>query len=190
MQRAKREKQVKRAIVIVASGLAILAIAWVGYSVIDDQRQQSADEAALADVQEFDLEAGHVADPVTYEQNPPAGGPHYVSWQNCDYYSEPIFSEYAVHSLEHGAVWITYRPDLAEEQIDILREKAQSQTFVLVSPYPEDLPAPIVASAWERQITLENADDEALDAFLRAYKQGPNAPELGATCSSTVTTTR
>ena len=54
--------------------------------------------------------------------------------------------ENAVHSLEHGAVWITYQPDLPQEQIEKLSDLAQRNRFVLVSPYP-DLPAAVVASA-------------------------------------------
>ena len=77
-------------------------------------------------------------------------------WQNCGFYGRPIPNETAVHSLEHGAVWITYRPDLSADQVDMLRRLARSQTFVLVSPFPE-LPSPVVASAWGRQLQLESA---------------------------------
>jgi hypothetical protein len=52
-----------------------------------------------------------------------------------------VRNETAVHSMEHGAVWITYRPDLPAEQVDKPRELATSKTYVLVSPYP-DLQAP------------------------------------------------
>jgi hypothetical protein len=58
-----------------------------------------------------------------------------------------VRNETAVHSMEHGAVWITCRPGLPTEQVDKLRELATSKTYVLASPYP-DLPAPVVASAW------------------------------------------
>lgn len=189
-ERHRRQQLIKRAVVIAAAVLAIGVVGWIGYTIIDDQRQQSADKEQLGDVQTFDLEAGHVSDPVTYEQNPPVGGPHFNSWQNCSYYGAPIVNEYAVHSLEHGAVWITYRPDLPADQVEILREMAESQTFLLVSPYPEDLPAPVVASSWERQLLLESATDEGLEAFVRVNKQGPNTPELGASCTSNITTTR
>ena len=56
--------------------------------------------------------AAHVEGAVDYPQDPPAGGPHAEVWQNCGFYDEPVVKERAVHSQEHGAVWITYRPDL------------------------------------------------------------------------------
>ena len=56
-------------------------------------------------------------------------------------------NETAVHTLEHGAVWITYQPDLPQEQKDTIRELVEAQTCVLASPY-EGLDAPVVASAW------------------------------------------
>lgn len=125
---------------------------------------------------------------VAYEQSPPVGGRHAAApyWQNCGYYDAPVQNESAVHSLEHGAVWITYRPDLPQDQIDVLREKAE-QTYVLVSPYPEQ-GAPVVASSWNHQLELDGATDERLDQFVRTFRQGPDTPEPGAQCSNGVGT--
>src|ERR687894_419598 len=99
----------------------------------------------------------HTEGEVDYEQSPPAGGEHNPVWQNCGYYAEPVRDENAVHSLEHGAVWITYSPDLSEDEVELLRDIAESQTYVLVSPY-EGLPTPVVASAWGKQLSLQSAE--------------------------------
>jgi putative peptide zinc metalloprotease protein len=139
-------------------------------------------EAAPAGVQSFVVAEGrHVPTPVVYPQTPPVGGDHAPLWQNCGFYDVPIASEHAVHSLEHGAVWITYRPDLAGEQVAALRRLARGQTHVLVSPFP-GLPAPVVASAWGRQLRLEAADDPRLAQFVRVFRLGPQAPERGGPC--------
>jgi hypothetical protein len=109
---------------------------------------------------------------IDYAQTPPAGGPHNPVWQNCGFYDEPVRDENAVHSLEHGAVWITYQPDLPQKQIGKLRDLAQSNRFVLISPYP-DLPAPVVATAWGKQLRLQSAENPDLKRFVRFYSQGP-----------------
>ena len=118
---------------------------------------------------------------------PPVGGAHNQVWLNCAgvVFEQPVPDEHAVHSLEHGAVWIAYRPDLPQGQVDQLRDLAQSQSCILVSPYP-DLEPPIVASAWGKQMTLESADDADLERFVRAYLQGPQTPEPGAACTGGV----
>ena len=124
----------------------------------------------------------HTESEVDYEQSPPAGGEHNPVWQNCGYYAEPVRDENAVHSLEHGAVWITYSPDLPPDEVELLRDIAEGQTFVLVSPR-EGLPSPVVASAWGKQLALESAEDSDLERFIGAYRQGPDTPEPGAACT-------
>jgi Protein of unknown function (DUF3105) len=126
----------------------------------------------------------HTTDPVTYDQSPPAGGPHDPVWQNAGFYSNPVRNENAVHLLEHGGVWITYSPDLPQDQKDKLKEVVQSKSCLLASPYP-DLPAdtPVVASAWGAQVKLSSADDPNLQKFINYYRLGPQTPEPGAACT-------
>lgn len=128
-------------------------------------------------------EAGrHTETRVDYEQSPPAGGEHNPVWQNAGFYEEPVPNETAVHTLEHGAVWITYQPDLPQGQKDEIRQLVEGQTCMLASPYP-GLDSPVVASAWGKQLRLEDADSPDLEGFVRAYRQGEQTPEPGATCT-------
>lgn len=124
----------------------------------------------------------HTSDFVEYPQSPPVGGAHNPVWQNCGFYDEPIRNEHVVHSLEHGAVWITYSPNLPTKQIKLLRQMIDTQTHLLASPFP-NLPAPVVASAWGKQTRLRSTKDPDLEEFIRAYQMGPQTPELGAPCS-------
>lgn len=128
-----------------------------------------------------DLATDHTEGPVDYEQEPPVGGPHSGTPLTCGFYDEPVPAENAVHSLEHGAIWITFAPGLEEQDVDRLRGFAGPK--VLVSPWPGDLPAPVVASAWERQILLDGADDERLPAFIETFRDGDQAPEPFAACA-------
>lgn len=185
-QERQRRNRLRNQGLLILGGLVVAAVIfWISYSAYQNQE----DQQPLDGVQSFDLEAGHVQGSVEYEQVPPAGGPHHNVWQNCGPYSAPIMNETAVHSLEHGAVWITYQPELPADQVAIIRETAQNQTYVLTSPYP-GLPAPVVASAWGKQLQLESATDDALDAFVRTYRQGPQTLEPGAPCTGGTSATQ
>jgi hypothetical protein len=128
------------------------------------------------------LSRGHSEAPQRYPQMPPVGGVHSAVWQNCGTYDQPVRNENAVHSLEHGAVWLTYRPDLPAASIETLRSLARGHGHVLLSPYP-DLPQPIVATAWGLQLPVEDASDPRLSLFISRYEQGPQTPEPGAVCT-------
>ena len=121
-------------------------------------------------------------DPVDYGVPVPAGGNHNPIWQNCGFYDEPIRTENAVHSLEHGAVWVTYRRDLGEDAIDSLRGLVRNRTQVLVSEVPA-MDAPLMATAWGVQLELETYDDVALRRFIKEFEDGQFAPEVSAGCS-------
>ena len=160
--------------------IAVTAVALVGYNWMPSF--QRFFNTAPDNIQTFQvISREHVDQPVTYDPLPPVGGDHAPIWQNCGFYDAPVPSENAVHSMEHGAVWITYSPDLPANQVSTLRRLAYRQPYVLVSPHP-DLPAPVVASAWGTQLYLESAQDPDLEAFIRAYRLGEQAPEPGEPC--------
>jgi hypothetical protein len=137
-------------------------------------------------VQDFEVASrNHVAGSVQYAQDPPVGGDHNPVGLDCAAYAQPVPNERAVHDLELGAVWITYQPDLSQDDVDVLGSIA-SDTFILVSPYP-GLDSPVVASSWGHQLRLQDVDDERLQQFIRAFREGPDAPELGAPCAGGTT---
>ena len=123
----------------------------------------------------------HAEGALTYTETPPVGGVHNPVWLNCGIYDTPVPNQNAVHSLEHGAVWITYRPHLPTADMAQLRALVRGHDHALLSPYP-GLPAKIVASAWNVQLKLERADDPRLRTFIRTYEGATQAPEPGASC--------
>jgi hypothetical protein len=175
----------RRAYIIIGL-IAAVFIAGFAALVIVDARQKAASSPPDG-VQSFDVgPAGdHTEGDVDYPQTPPAGGAHNPVWQNCGFYEEPVRDETAVHSLEHGAVWITYSPDVPQDEIERLTDLSEGNDFVLVSPYPGQ-DSPVVATAWGKQLTLESAEDSNLERFINAYSQGPQTPEPGATCTGGV----
>jgi hypothetical protein len=170
-------------------GIAIALVAMVACSTTTSSTEPSTESstdapasAAIGEIQTYEnLDPTHTTESVTYPQTPPVGGPHDPAWQNCGIYDEPVRNENAVHSLEHGEVWITYRPDLPAEDIARLQELVGERQFVLLSPYP-DLPAPVVATAWGVQLPLDGVDEERLEEFITEYVQGAQSPEPGAPC--------
>ena len=137
----------------------------------------------LDGVEQFgDLSTEHTDEPVEYDQLPPVGGAHLPRWLACDVYDEPVPNEAAVHSMEHGAVWITYDPELPEDEVASLAALTDlDQQYVLVSPF-EDLPSAVVASAWGHQLQIDGADDPRLRMFVETFAGGDQGGEPGAPC--------
>ena len=144
--------------------------------------QAGATPGSQAGVETYPVtDQSHVEGAVTYEQTPPVGGPHSSVWQNCGVYEEPIANENAVHSMEHGAVWITHNPELPASDIEALRSVGEGNPYVLVSPHPDV--SGVVASAWTKQLSLDTMDESRLREFVTNFAQGPQTPEPGAPCT-------
>ncbi|SDT77194.1 Protein of unknown function [Actinoplanes derwentensis] len=131
----------------------------------------------------------HKAGVITYKMNPPVGGEHNAKWQNCmgDVYDAPIANEHAVHSLEHGAVWVTYKPDLAADQVEALATEVKAKSFTMLSPYPNQT-SNISLQAWGYQLAVDSATDPRIDEFIRALSQNASM-EPGIPCSGGVSQT-
>ncbi|MFY1673035.1 DUF3105 domain-containing protein [Plantactinospora sp. WMMB334] len=184
------------AVGVIAAGI----IGYGAYAVIQNGRSWEDKAAAIDGItnyRESDPSAvnpmpgkqSHEAGPLTYAINPPVGSSHNNAWQNCmgDVYDAPIANEHAVHSLEHGAVWVTYRSDLPAEQVEQLAGKVRGNEFMLMSPV-EGLDRPISLQAWGYQLKLDSADDGRIDEFITALRQNASM-EPGAACSGGITAT-
>ncbi|MBP2187126.1 hypothetical protein BJ987_000027 [Nocardia goodfellowii] len=125
---------------------------------------------------------------VAYDTTPAYGGPHDSSWAACTgvVYSKPIRTENAVHSLEHGAVWITYNPDKVDAAgLDALKRKVEGKQYTMMSPYP-GLESAVSLQSWGHQLKLDDPNDKRVGQFITALRQNPYGvyPEIGADCSN------
>ena len=176
-------------------GSTLLAAALIGIVVYAALNQGAGftDPTEAADKQfpgirvSEDLARDHVPGDVDYPTVVPVGGPHNAVPQQCAVYEAEIPAEHAVHSLEHGAVWVTYRPDLPADQVSTLTDEVEGNPYGLLSPQPGQT-EPILLSAWTRQLAVDNADDGRIGDFINAYASGPQTPERGAACSGNTTT--
>ncbi|MEP6895975.1 MAG: DUF3105 domain-containing protein, partial [Chloroflexota bacterium] len=116
---------------------------------------------------------------------PPVFGAHYSAWQNCGIYDQPVELGSALHSMEHGAVWLTYAPDLDPAQVTDLQKLVRGHGYVLMSPYSPQT-KPVVLTAWGTQLVIDIFPDDRIAKFIAYYEQGPQNPEPGAPCSGAI----
>jgi hypothetical protein len=131
----------------------------------------------------------HVEGNITYDTSPPTGGNHSQYWADCNgtVYPNAIANENAVHMLEHGAVWITYNPSLAADQVATLAKLVTASQStggrMAMSPYP-GLKTAISLQAWDYQLFVNSASDPRIQQFILALRFNPKTtPEPSASCS-------
>jgi hypothetical protein len=106
----------------------ILVAVLLGFVAWPSLRRAASGLPAEVEFLEVGPTGQHVGGNIDYDQDlvtPPAGGPHNPIWQNCGYYDDPVRDENAVHSLEHGAVWITYQSALPQDERERLSDLTQ-----------------------------------------------------------------
>ena len=128
-----------------------------------------------------------VTDEPGYETRPPVGGPHPTRWAACSgvAYPNPVRDADAVHSLEHGAVSITYDPARTSAVVlQALTRRVTGDPYLLLSPYP-GLEAPVSLQAWGRRLALETPEDPRFEQFIHALRDNPyTAPEPHGECGT------
>jgi len=127
-------------------------------------------------VQEFPIEGRtHVSlrTPVTYKTNPPTSGDHFAKAESWGVNNQEIEDKAAVHGLEHGGIWISYK-DLDEESIKILGEIGRENSgSVIVSPRSGN-DAKVSVASWGRLMKLDAVDKALVQKYIDTYKnQGP-----------------
>lgn len=180
--------------IIIGAVVAVFALAIVGYGVYNSHQnglgwQQRADKIkGIVDYRETNPQmltyTSHQTGVINYPMHPPVGGTHNPQWQRCagDVYPAAIADEHAVHSMEHGAVWITYNPSLPASQVQQLAAKVTGNDFMLMSPYP-GLDAPISLQTWGFQLKVNSATDPRINQFITDLRE-ISSNEPGAVCSS------
>lgn len=197
VEQMRRSEQARdrrnRLITITLSTVVVVALIGFGgylFTQASDKKEQetAAAKAPVKGVQTWpakELGRNHVNKPVTYPMTPPVGGDHNQVWMNCDgdVYDKAIPDVNAVHSLEHGAIWVTYNESADDAELKKLEEKVGKTPYSLMSPV-KDQKGAIMLSAWGKQVTVDGADDPRVEQFFSKYLQGPQTPEPGAACTN------
>ncbi|MHB9857070.1 DUF3105 domain-containing protein [Streptomyces sp. YIM S03343] len=198
MRRAQKARDRRNRILIITISSVITAglIGWGTYAVNSANEKEDQKAAAakkpirgeeISDAKK--LGRSHVTGNADDTTNPPVGGDHSETWMNCDgtVYTQPVASDKAVHSMEHGAVWVTYNAKASAADIKTLSDRVSQTSYTLMSPYKTQS-GPVMLSAWGHQLSVSKASDSRVEQFLNKYVQGAQTPEPGAACSGGQTT--
>lgn len=164
--------------------VAVVAAVW--FFVFRGSGPVAAESGEIEGLQTFTALQGHEEGFLNYDRYPPAGGIHSPHWWNAGIYDEQIPVEKAVHTLEHGGVWITYHPaDTTPEEIETLRTLVRGRTCTSLSPgIYGGQSSKVSIVAWGYALDVEDVTDPRLPRFIAQFEQGPQAPEPGAACSN------
>ncbi len=145
----------------------------------------------IAGLETFKTVPSHKEGTIIYPLSPPVGGVHNPVWQNGGIYDKAVRTENVMHSLEHGAVWITYKTDLAKTEVEALRNLVRGQPYTILSPYPfsAKLEKPIYAVAWGVQLSVDNANDLRISLFISEFKTIPKPLQSSAQLAPTALAT-
>ncbi len=108
-----------------------------------------------------------------YKTNPPTSGAHYGTAQPGGFYNRSIQDENAVHSLEHGYIWITFK-DQSKNVLDELKKIAKRYPYRVVISYRKENDSPLALASWGRLLKLNNFDKKKIMEFIENnYNRSP-----------------
>lgn len=122
--------------------------------------------------------ASHVSTGTTvnYQSNPPTSGNHWGTPLKDGLYDKEKPDEAIVHSMEHGRVWVSFKPSIPEETKQELIELLKNQPAVILTPRSQN-DTDIALAAWGRldAFNLEGAlDKQRILDFIQNYlHKGP-----------------
>ena len=119
----------------------------------------------------------HVAlnTPFAYNSNPPTSGPHFSQPANWGVYDYEVKDQIFIHNLEHGGIWIAYRPTVPPAVVDQLKAIVSefSGAKVVMAPRSAN-DADIAVAAWSHvykfDLTGDTLAPEWVNGIRRFYK--------------------
>jgi hypothetical protein len=201
-RRARRASALRRT--VTSAGVAILAVSAVmflfrvsGPNAVPRAARNAAERAGCTEIEQpaasapggQHLQAGQ---PYTYSNTPATSGFHDPSpilspkvWD-----TQPPETR-AVHSLEHGAVFVYYLPEadggIGSGIVDRLATLARSDQATFVAPYPSlTRDRALTITAWNRRQSCPSGEGltpevaaTIVNGFVTAFECTSNAPEGG-----------
>lgn len=109
-----------------------------------------------------------------YISNPPTSGQHWPNSSAKGIFDKSLPDEQLVHDLEHGYIWISYKPDAPDDVKNKLKEIVQKDDWKIVLEPREKDDQIIALAAWGRVLNLDNLDEKKIKDFISTYRnRGP-----------------
>ncbi len=164
--------------------LLIILVAGGGIYWFTKRNREKTAERKIYAIQIPDQGRTHIAVGAShpaYNSNPPTSGWHYEEWESKGIYKEQQPDEGLAHNLEHGYIWISYRPDASPEIIKQLENFYSFGKKIVVEPRKEnDRLIAIAAWNWLDKFdptsgdSLNDAELNRIGDFIGTYiNQGP-----------------
>ena len=113
---------------------------------------------------------------VEYHTNPPSSGSHYNAPAPWGVYDKPIADETLAHNLEHGGVWISYKPVISDAAREKLRALVKSYGSKVILTPREANDTDIALVSWGRIYKMNDFDEKAIKDYITKYKN--TGPEI------------
>ena len=114
-----------------------------------------------------------------YNSNPPTSGSHYAKEAEWGVYQNELPDEQLVHNLEHGGIWISYKPNIdpaIKAKLDLIGNRYKET--VIVTPRAKN-DSMIALASWGRLEKLDNFDEAEIINFIDANKNKSPEPIAG-----------
>lgn len=154
--------------------VTLLIIGSVGFLIVKKQTSPPVERPGIA---QKDLGRQHVQG-IESQPNvgaePPTSGDHAFQPLPWQAYEQEIPDGSVIHNLEHGGIYISYRPDLPKEQVDQIKalffrpfsKDRFTPTKAIMAPRSQN-ESPIVLSSWTRSMKLESFDAKKMEQYYR-----------------------
>lgn len=154
---------------ILYSGLAIIVVGIFATTIA-----LKKPEPPRPGVAQTDYKGGHVTSKKYGGVEPPTSGDHAttVTW---GVHTEEVADVNVLHNLEHGGIYISYRPDIPKEEIAKIEQlfsiPSSRETFnpakAVVAPRKDNKDS-IVLSSWNRRETFTSFNEASMyEYYLR-----------------------
>lgn len=179
---AIRRRNIRRGLWIAGILLSVIALVWL----IVWLAMRSTKNAPGIPYEEVGREHTDLQAPLPkpYNSNPPSSGAHYASPANSDVYDYEVNDRIFIHNLEHGGIWIAYRPGVSAQVIEDLKSivKEFGGSKIVMAPRSVNN-ADIAIVAWTRVLKFDLTDgvlsDRQKNEIRRFYKAFKNhGPEF------------